>query len=206
MSRLAIYIHGKGGNANEAEHYTSLLLKYDVIGFDYQSQNPWNAKREFSNFYDKATKEYDSTIVIANSIGAFFTLVSLANKRIERAFFISPIVNMKKLIRDMMQWAGVTIEELQKKEEISTNFRETLSWNYYSYACNHPIEWKIPTYILYGEKDNMTSKKTITEFAKETGASLTIMPDGEHWFHTEKQMEFLDRWITVCIEGEKYDM
>ena len=105
-----------------------------------------------------------------------------------------------------MQWAGVTIEELQKKEEISTNFRETLSWNYYSYACNHPIEWKIPTYILYGEKDNMTSKKTITEFAKETGASLTIMPDGEHWFHTEKQMEFLDRWITVCIEGEKYDM
>ena len=49
----------------------------------------------------------------------------------------------------------------------------------------------------------MTSKETITAFAKETGASLTIMPDGEHWFHTEKQMKFLDQWITVRGRGEK---
>ena len=135
--------------------------------------------------------------MIANSIGAFFTLWSLADKKIERVFFISPIVDMKKLIQNMMQWAGVTIEELQEKGEIPTDFGETLSWEYYSYVCTHPIKWKIPTYILYGEKDHMTSKETITAFAKETGASLTIMPDGEHWFHNEKQMEFLDQWIAV---------
>ena len=70
MSRLVIYIHGKGGNAKEAEHYKSLFPENDVIGFDYRSQNPWEAKGEFSDFYDKVTKEYDSVIVIANSIGA----------------------------------------------------------------------------------------------------------------------------------------
>lgn len=202
MSRLVIYIHGKGGNAKEAEHYKLLFPKNDVIGFDYRSQNPWEAKGEFSDFYDKVTKEYDSVIVIANSIGAFFTILSLADKKIERAFFISPIVDMKKLIQNMMQWAGVTIEELQKKGEIPTDFGKTLSWKYYSYVCKYPVKWKIPTYILYGEKDNMTAKDTITTFAKETGALLTIMPDGEHWFHTDKQMEYLDQWITGCISGE----
>lgn len=203
MSRLVIYIHGKGGNAKEAEHYKSLFPENDVIGFDYRSQNPWEAKGEFSDFYDKVTKEYDSVIVIANSIGTFFAMVSLADKKIERAFFISPIVDMKKLIQDMITWAGVTTEELQKKGEITTDFGERLSWKYYSYVCEHPIKWNIPTHILYGEKDNMTSRKTITAFAKEMGASLTIMPDGEHWFHTEKQMGFLDKWITDCDSGEK---
>lgn len=31
------------------------------------------------------------------------------------------------------------------------------------------------------------------------------MPEGEHWFHTEKQMEFLDKWITDCDRGERMD-
>ena len=29
-----LYIHGKGGNAAEAEHYRSLLPDAEVIGFD----------------------------------------------------------------------------------------------------------------------------------------------------------------------------
>jgi hypothetical protein len=36
---------------------------------------------------------------------------------------------------------------------------------------------------------------TITNFAKKHNASLTIMENGEHWFHTEEQMAFLDNWI-----------
>lgn len=24
---------------------------------------------------------------------------------------------------------------------------------------------------------------------------LTVMPGGEHWFHTDKQMRFLDNWL-----------
>ena len=138
MNRLVIYIHGKGGNAKEAEHYKPLFPKDDVIGFDYQSQNPWEAKVEFSDFYEKETKGYASVIVVANSIGANFTMFALADKKIEKAFFISPIVDMKKLIQDMMQWAGVTKEELQEKGEIPTDFGETLSWKYYSYVCEYP--------------------------------------------------------------------
>ena len=38
-----------------------------------------------------------------------------------------------------------------------------------------------------------------SKFAKQVGAKLTVMKDGEHWFHTEEQMSFLDDWISKII-------
>ena len=199
MKKLVIYVHGKGGTAEEAKHYQTLFVESDVIGFDYKSQNPWEAKREFSDFYDLHSKEYNSVILVANSIGAFFSMHALAEKKISKALFISPISNMEKLITNMMIWSNVTEEELCRKKEISTGFGETLSWEYLCYVRKHPIKWNIPTCILYGANDNLTSLETISEFAEQIGASLTVMNDGEHWFHTNEQMEFLDNWIRNSI-------
>lgn len=30
-------------------------------------------------------------------------------------------------------------------------------------------------------------------------ANLTVMENGEHWFHTEEQVTFLDKWIKNVI-------
>lgn len=60
---------------------------------------------------------------------------------------------MEQLIVDMMFWANVTEDELQDKKEIETTFGETLSWEYLCYVRRNPITWKIPTDILFGEKD-----------------------------------------------------
>ena len=115
----------------------------------------------------------------------------------DRAFFISPVVDMEKLIGDMMVWANVTEQELAEKLEIPTDFGETLSWNYLCYVREHSVSWRISTCILYGESDHLTSVETISAFAKRIGADLTVLPGGEHWFHTEEQMRFLDGWITA---------
>lgn len=117
MRRLVIYVHGKGGSAKEAKHYQPLFAESDVIGFDYQAQNPWEAKSEFSQFFDLHSKGYESITLIANSIGAFFSMSSLAEKKISQAMFISPIVNMEKLITDMMLWSNVTEDALQRKKK-----------------------------------------------------------------------------------------
>ena len=199
MRRIIIYIHGKGGDAEEANHYRPLFTGSDVIGFDYTSQNPWDAKNEFPRLFDSYSKTYDEVILIANSIGGFFAMSVLAEKNIAKALFISPIVNMEKLIADMMLWASVTEDELQSKKEIPTAFGETLSWEYLCYVRKHPIKWSIPTCILYGGKDHLTSRETISEFAEKQGADLTVMEDGEHWFHTNAQMQFLDDWIRRSI-------
>lgn len=195
MKQLVIYVHGKGGSAKESEHYKPLFPKCDVIGFDYHSQYPWEAKEEFSRFFDFYCKKYDSVFLIANSIGAFFSMCGFFEKPLLKAMFISPIVNMEKLITDMMMWSNVTENELRREKEIPTEFGETLSWEYLCYVREHSIKWNIPTCILYGGQDELTSKETVFEFAKRTGAVLTVMENGEHWFHTNEQMEFLDNWI-----------
>lgn len=114
---------------------------------------------------------------------------------VDRAYFISPVVDMENLIGNMMRWANVTEQELAEKKEIATDFGETLSWRYLCYVRAHPISWNVPTQILYGEHDNLTSMETVSAFAKRHHAKLTVMPGGEHWFHTEEQMQFLDHWL-----------
>lgn len=84
VKHLVIYVHGKGGNANEAEHYKPFFAESDVIGFDYQAQNPWEAQKEFSSFFEVHSQGYDSVTLIANSIGAFFSMSALTKKQVLR--------------------------------------------------------------------------------------------------------------------------
>ena len=50
MKNAVIYIHGKGGNADEAYYYKKFFSdEYDVIGFDYKSELPWELKSNFQN-------------------------------------------------------------------------------------------------------------------------------------------------------------
>lgn len=198
--KVVIYIHGKGGNAGEAEHYKKLFPEYEVIGFDYLSQTPWEAMGEFADFFNDISRSYTSIILIANSIGAFFTMHAVGETKIEKAYFISPIVNMEELIANMMQWAGVTEADLREQGLIETAFGETLSWEYLLWTRNHPISWSVLTSILYGSDDNLQSIDTIRKFAASNDADITVMENGEHWFHTEEQMEFLDNWIGRSID------
>lgn len=195
---LILYIHGKGGTAQEAEHYRPLFPDGHVVGLDYHAETPWDAKSEFPSALQTLFEEYDRVILIANSIGAYFSMCALPQAKIEKAYFISPIVDMEKLIGNMMVWAGVSEDMLRRQGRIETPFGETLSWEYLSYVRSHPLNWTVPTEILYAGQDNLTDRNTITAFAKAHGAGLTIMEDGEHWFHTMEQMAFLDHWLMRC--------
>ena len=194
---LVLYIHGKGGSLAESEHYKSLFPEYHVIGLDYQTFTPWETGKEIHTAVSKFKNEYEKIILIANSIGAFFCMNADISELIEKAYFISPIVDMEKLILNMMSWANVTEEELKIKGIIPTSFGEDLSWEYLCFVREHPVQWTVPTNILYGGKDNLTSYETITAFAEKYNCKLTVMENGEHWFHTETQMQFLDNWIVL---------
>ena len=115
MDKAVIYIHGKGGNAEEAIHYKPLFSNCDVIGLDYIAQFPWEAKEEFPLLFNSIYRNYKTVEVIANSIGAYFAINALSNQQIEKAYFISPVVDMERLIADMMIWANVTEDELKEK-------------------------------------------------------------------------------------------
>ena len=195
MKELAVYIHGKGGSAGESEHIKPLFPECEVVGLDYQTFTPWETGKEIREAVIKLKIKYDSIVLIANSIGAFFSMNAGIDAMICSAYFISPVVDMEQLILNMMSWAKVTERELKEKGVIPTSFGEDLSWEYLCYVREHLASWTVPTRILYGGRDNLTSHETITAFAKAHGAELTVMEEGEHWFHTEGQMRFLDNWI-----------
>lgn len=195
---LVLYIHGKGGMAEESEHYKPLFPDYDVVGLNFRAKTPWEAKLEFPAAFQTLSAGYNNIILITNSIGAYFSMCTLPQERLKRSYFISPIVDMEKVIYNMIDWANVSDTELQEKGTIETAFGETLSWKYLCYVRSHPIRWNVPTHILYGGQDHLTDRKTITDFANSHQAELTIMENGEHWFHTTEQMKYLDNWIIRC--------
>lgn len=192
---VVLYVHGKGGSAAEAEHYRPLFPEADVVGFDYHSENPWSAKTEFSEKIAALRANYDQIFLISVSIGAYFSMSADISDSIRRAWLVSPIVDMERLILSMLSWAGETEEALQARKIIPTTFGEDLSWEYLQYVRSHPIQWRTPTEILCGSTDSLQSIETIRAFARRFRAGVTVMEGGEHWFHTAKQMKFLDDWI-----------
>ncbi len=194
---LVLYVHGKGGTAEEAEHYKPLFPDCDVVGLDYKAETHRDAENEFPDALRRLAAGYSRVILIANSIGAYLSMCALPQDKIEMAYFISPIVDMEKLIRDMMSWAGVTDSELQEKGTIETSLGETLSWEYLSYVRTHPISWGVPTKILYGGCDRLTDRQTVKAFADAHRAELTVLKNCEHWFHMPEQMRALDEWISA---------
>ena len=196
MHRTVLYVHGQGGSAAESERYKPLFPDDTVVGLDH-GETPWEAGKEIAAAVDALGER--GIVLIANSIGAYFSMCAGIDGRLERAYFISPVVDMERLILDLMQSAGVTEEELRRAGKIPTAFAP-LEWDYLVYAREHPVVWRVPTRVLYGSRDDLTSYETIKAFADRCGADLTVMEGGEHWFHTKEQMRFLDDWIK---RGEK---
>ena len=205
---LFLYIHGKMGRKEEAAHLAEIVypMGYQVLSIDLPGHGertgemerfvPWKVVPELQAVYANTQKRWKKISLYANSIGAYFSLLALRDAKLEKSLFVSPILDMEKLIRDMMCWAGVTQEQLKEAGEIPTAFGETLSWSYLTYAAEHRItEWDSPTAVLYAGHDHLTARETVDDFAKRFGCTVTVMENGEHWFHTEGQLAVLDAWL-----------
>ena len=155
---------------------------------------PWVVTRELQAVYARMQPVWKHIRVYGVSIGAWLAMQALQTQQPEKALLVSPIVDMENLILDLMQQAGVTEEQLHAAGEIPTDFGETLSWPYLCWVREHPLQWHTPTQVLYGDKDALTSRAVMERFRPQSGAHLTIMEDGEHWFHTPVQMAVLQTW------------
>ena len=209
-----LYIHGKLGFKEEAESFAEIAAPkgWQVLGIDLPehgerkqdtgSFTPWCVVPELKTVMEYMKQHWTKIGLRATSIGAWFALQSFCGSEFERCLLVSPVLDMEKLIQNMMQWASVSEERLKAESLIPTNFGETLSWKYYEYAKTHPVmEWKCSTEILYPENDNMTSRETAQSFADKFCASLTVMKNGEHWFHTPEQLNVLNKWTEDCLQA-----
>ena len=159
-----------------------------------------NCVKDLKQIIDYAKTTYHEINIFACSMGAYFSLLAYKDEEISKCLFLSPVVNMKIIIDNMMLWSNTTKKELEERQEIKTDFGQTLYWDYYVYVKNNPIsDWNKETYILYGNKDNMQNENIIREFSQKFNCNLSILENGEHYFHTKEQLDFYKKWIDKVI-------
>lgn len=205
--RVYLFVHGQCGCKEEGAAFAQVVCPkgFQVLAVDLPEHgarcgkadrfDPWTAVPELRAAQKFMKSRWREINLRANSIGAHFSMLAFAGEPPHRALFVSPILDMERLIAGMMRWAGVTEQELKARGEITTDFGQTLSWRYLSWERQHPIKsWNCPTAILYAGQDSMTDRETAERFAADHGASLTVMENGEHWFHTPEQLAALRAW------------
>ena len=199
MKHAMLYIHGKGGNAAEAERFRVICPGFTVLGVDYQGELPWEVAPQITAAYDEAHRQYDHIVLLANSIGAYFAMLFLQDRMLDKALFVSPVLDMERLILDMMSWAGVSEQVLREQREIPTDFGETCPGRIFAMCGSIPSPGRCHRDPLCWGR-HLVSRQTVERFAEEHGAGLTVLENGEHWFHTEEQLAFLDGWIVKGLK------
>ena len=214
-NRVFIAVHGNMSNKEDevikilAEKVTS--NGYQVLSFDLPEHGErkdntnylckvQNCVNDLKLIMEYAKANFEEINLWACSMGAYFSLLAYKNENIEQCIFLSPVVNMKVIIDNMMLWSNTTENELREKQEIKTDFGQTLYWDYYLYVKENPItNWNKKTYILYGNEDNMQDENIIKNFSENFSCKLSILEDGEHYFHTEKQLDYYKNWLSKTI-------
>ena len=215
-SKVFIAIHGN--MSNKEDKVIEILANkvtnkgYQLISFDLPEHGErkidtnylckvQNCVNDLKQIIEYAKASYNEINIWACSIGAYFSLLAYKDEDLKQCLFLSPVVNMKIIIENMMLWSNTTEKELNEKQKIKTDFGQTLYWDYYLYVKENPIKnWNKKTYILYGNKDNMQNENIIEDFSNEFNCDLTILKNGEHYFHTEEQLNFYNDWLDKIIK------
>lgn len=156
---------------------------------------PDQCVRELKAVYAYAKERVEKLSLFGCSMGAYFQLLAFADAEIDRAWFLSPVTDMERIIHNLMGYCRITEEEFREKGMVENDI-EPLYYPYYDYVRSHPIvKWPHRTYILRGEKDTLCEYGRVKFFADRFGCELTEQKGGEHWFHTEAQLAFFRAWI-----------
>jgi len=213
--KVLIAIHGNMSNKEDevikllADNVTS--KGYQIISFDLPEHGErkldtnylckvQNCINDLKQVMEYSKSHYSEISIWACSMGVYFSLLAYQGENIKQCLFLSPVVDMKTIIDNMMLWNNITEKELEEKQEIKTNFGQVLYWDYYLYVKDNPITyWDKETFILYGSHDNMQDKDMITRFANQFHCNLSILENGEHYFHTEEQLNYYKDWIDKIV-------
>lgn len=208
--KLLIEVHGN--LSNKEDTVISMMAQkavekgYQALSFDLPMHGervdegyaciPENCVSDLVAVYEFAKSLAPEIHLFACSLGAYFGLLAYHDLNIKQSLFLSPVVNMERIISNMMKGFQVSEERLKAEHEIRLPIGQTLEWNYYCYVRENPIcfEWKAPTSILYGSDDNLSEWDEISAFAARYQAAVKVLEHGEHYFHTEEQLKVFDRW------------
>jgi len=206
-----IIIAAHGSHSSKIDDCIWILAKeatikgYQVLSFDLPKHGervyetnplmPDECVKELKAMYSFAAKRSKKISIFGCSIGAYFELLTFTDIQIENAWFLSPITDMERIIHNLMDYCHINEKEFQKKVNVDNDI-EPLYYPYYEYVKAHPIRsWNHKTYILRGENDTMSEYNYVKRFADTFNCELTTQQGGEHWFHTDSELDYFKNWI-----------
>jgi len=214
-NKLFIAVHGNLSHKEDTviELLANEAIKkgYQVLSFDLPEhgdrkgeETPCKVQHcvhDLKEIGKYAQEHWDQVSLFACSMGAYFSLLTYRDIGLKTALFLSPVVDMERIIRNMMMWFQVSPERLEKEGTIDTPVGQKLYWDYFCYVLDHPVNrWDVDTRILYGAQDNLVEFDTISNFIEKFPCTLEIMDEGEHYFHTVDQLHRFRVWLQSHID------
>ena len=152
-SKVFIAIHGNQSNKEDVviEILAKIVVNkgYQVISFDLPKHGDrifddtlckvQNCVAELLKIYDFVSGKYNEINLWACSLGAYFSLVAYQEIKFKQCLFLSPVVDMQRLIENMMNWFDISEEKLKELMVIELPVGETLYYDYYCYVRDHSI-------------------------------------------------------------------
>ncbi|MEA5004448.1 MAG: alpha/beta hydrolase [Christensenella sp.] len=182
---------------------------YQVLSFDLPAHGERSADdfcgivqslADLRTILAYANQHYKDVCLFACSIGAYFSLLTYSGEPLKKALFLSPVVNMQRILYDMMRAFDISEKHLREERHIPLSGAPALDWDYFCYVKEHPIaDWPIPTAILCGEKDELCACDTTAAFAQTFGSSINVLPNCTHFFHTPQQLSAFCQWLCLHI-------
>lgn len=214
-TKLLIEVHGNCSNKEDT--VISILARiavakgYQVLSFDLPMHGertgdeyaciPEHCVSDPTAVYAYAKSLSSDISLFACSMGAYFSLLAYHDLDIKQSLFLSPVVNMKRIIQNMMTGFHVSAARLESEQQIQLPIGQTLDWDYYCQVKNNPIcfGWTMPTTILYGLEDDLCEWNEISSFAARYQVPVTALEHGGHYFHTTAQLLAFEEWAANCL-------
>lgn len=185
-------------------------LGYQVLSFDLpehgdRKNEPTRCKvlncvSDLVKVMEFAKRQSSTISLFANSMGVYFSLLAYKHEDLKQSLFLSPLVDMNRMIQNMMKWFNITEEQLCIEKEIITPIGQVLYWDYYQYVKQTAInKWNSPTSILYGKKDEVCEYDTVYSFARNFKCNLELSDVSEHYFHTNADLKIYRDWLKKYV-------
>ena len=205
--RAVIGVHGQFSNKHDPvmarcgdviASWGDQLITFDLPAHgdrqDDKAFTPMDASPEVRAFARLARSQSTEVSLLANSIGAYFSLCDTPAGTFERAWLISPLLDLEYYIRDIMAEYSVSDEQLEAQTVIDTP-RGVLERSYLRFVEEHPARLNAPSWMIRGDQDEMVPLNALSRFVGAPGVELVQVEGGQHFLGQPPHLDTVVAWF-----------
>lgn len=205
--RAVVGVHGQFSNKHDPvmarcgdviASWGDQLITFDLPAHgdrqDDKAFTPMDASPEVRAFARLARSQSTEVSLLANSIGAYFSLCDTPAGTFERAWMVSPLLDLEYYIRDIMAEYSVTDEQLEAQTVIDTP-RGVLERSYLRFVEEHPARLNAPSWMIRGDQDEMVPLNALSRFVGAPGVELVQVEGGQHFLGQPPHLDTVVAWF-----------